>query len=89
VLLLPVAATPAFPIVDGPQPDRSRLDVCTRAVTLLRLPAVVVPCATASGGLPIGVQVVAAEGQDTTALAVAAVLEETFGRWVPGRKEAK
>lgn len=83
VLLMPVAATPAFLIEPARQPDRSRLDLCTRMVTLLRLPSVVVPCGTSEGGLPIGVQIAVREGHDEDALAVANTLETAFGRWKP------
>lgn len=83
VLLMPVAATPAFLIEPDRQPDRSRLDLCTRMVTLLRLPSVVVPCGTSEGGLPIGVQIAAREGHDEDALAIANTLETAFGRWNP------
>jgi Asp-tRNA(Asn)/Glu-tRNA(Gln) amidotransferase A subunit family amidase len=83
ILLMPVAATPAFPIVKGPQPPRAQLDVCTRAVTLLRLPAAVVPCGTSRGGLPIGLQLAGRPGHDEQVLLVASLLEEIFGRWRP------
>jgi len=81
LLLLPVAATPAFPIERG-LPDRTALDVCTRATTLLRLPSVVVPVGLSSEGLPIGVQVAAREGHDEDALAAARLLEDARGPWI-------
>jgi Asp-tRNA(Asn)/Glu-tRNA(Gln) amidotransferase A subunit family amidase len=87
VILMPVAAEPAFRILDGDQPDRSSLDRCTRMVTLLGLPAVVVPCGTSADGLPIGVQVVSRRWRDEDALFAAQVLEDRFGRWTPPTKD--
>lgn len=87
VLLMPVASEPAFLIEPG-RPDRSSLDRCTRLVTLLGLPAVVVPCGTSAGGLPIGVQIVARPGRDEDALHAAGMLERAFGRWTP-REETR
>jgi Asp-tRNA(Asn)/Glu-tRNA(Gln) amidotransferase A subunit family amidase len=86
VVVMPVAADVAFEITTD-QPDRSALDRSTRLVTLLRLPAVVVPFGTSATGLPIGVQVVAREGHDEDALAAAGILEAAFGRFRPTRKE--
>jgi len=81
VLLMPVASEPAFRIEADAQPDRTSLDRCTRMVTLLGLPAVVVPCGTSADGLPIGVQVVSRSGRDEDALHAARLLERSFGRW--------
>ncbi|NNM50758.1 MAG: amidase [Pseudomonadales bacterium] len=49
----------------------------------LRLPATEIPMGLAQGGLPTGVQVVAAAGQDALGLAVALYLEHRQGGWVP------
>ncbi|HEX3790851.1 MAG TPA: amidase [Pseudonocardiaceae bacterium] len=83
ILLMPVAAGPAFQIVDGPPPPRPDFDLCTRAVTLLRLPAAVVAVGTSAPGLPLGVQVAGRPGHDEQVLAVAELLEQSFGRWRP------
>ncbi|MGN6128467.1 MAG: amidase family protein, partial [Humibacter sp.] len=80
LLLLPVAATPAFRIEPG-LPNRAALDVCTRATTLLRLPSVVVPIGLSPEGLPIGVQIAAREGHDEDAVAAARLLEDARGPW--------
>ncbi|XP_041982462.1 uncharacterized protein LOC121735634 [Aricia agestis] len=49
----------------------------------LRMPAVQVPLGLNSSGLPLGVQVAAARGQDALCLAVAKHLEKAFGGYVP------
>lgn len=50
-------------------------------VNAMGLPAVALPVGFNKRGLPLGVQVIAAPGEDETALAVAAVLESRFGGW--------
>jgi len=89
ILLLPVGSLPAFvpgerefEAPDPPAP-RSMIETCCRAVSLLRAPAVVVPCGTSDEGLPIGVQVVGRRFHDADVLAVAQVLEAAFGPWRP------
>ena len=83
ILLLPVAAVPAFPLasteleVDGVHHvvnDMTILAPC-RAVSLLGLPALSVPAGRSRDGLPVGVQVVARPGREDQILAVAATLE--------------
>ena len=95
ILLLPVASVPAFrPTGEGftIEPDRI-FDVegaklpkfgvltCTRSISVLGLPAAVVPCGTSREGLPVGVQVVGRPFRDHEVLAVAAALEADFGPW--------
>ncbi len=46
------------------------------------LPAAVAPVMRTDAGLPAGVQIIAAEGEDRTAIAVAAMLEEAGCRYV-------
>jgi fatty acid amide hydrolase 2 len=53
------------------------------AFNLLGLPATQVPLGLGRNGLPLGVQVVAAAGQDHRTVAVALELERAFGGWVP------
>jgi fatty acid amide hydrolase 2 len=53
------------------------------AFNLLGLPATQVPLGLGKRGLPLGVQVVAAAGQDHRSVAVALELERAFGGWVP------
>src|SRR5690606_34574794 len=53
----------------------------TMMFNALGFPAVTVPVRWSRYGLPLAVQVVAAPGEDETALAVAAELERIFGGW--------
>jgi Asp-tRNA(Asn)/Glu-tRNA(Gln) amidotransferase A subunit family amidase len=87
VVLTPAAAEPAFRIDPDWRRDRSALDRHLRWVTLLGVPAVVVPCSTSASGLPIGVQVIAGRGRDEDAIAAAVRLESVFGRWSPSEGE--
>jgi fatty acid amide hydrolase 2 len=50
---------------------------------LTRLPVTEVPLGLGRKGLPLGVQVVAAPGNDHVSIAVALKLERVFGGWVP------
>jgi Asp-tRNA(Asn)/Glu-tRNA(Gln) amidotransferase A subunit family amidase len=45
------------------------------------MPAAVVPIRWSDNSLPLAVQVVARQGEDELALAVAAQLERAFGGW--------
>lgn len=89
ILLLPVGEVPAFRPAPNefeaaePAPTRSHYEAWCRAISLLRVPAAVVPCGTSDEGLPIGVQVVGQRFHDDEVLAVAAVLEAAFGAWHP------
>lgn len=55
----------------------------TIAFNLMGLPVTQVPLGLGPHGLPVGVQVAAAPGNDHVALRVALELEHTFGGWVP------
>lgn len=55
----------------------------TAVIHVLCLPATHCPLGLDKNGLPIGVQVVATEGNDRLCLAVARELENAFGGWVP------
>ena len=85
VLVLPVSQVPPFPAdqeypteIDG-RPMETYLDWMRSAylVTVTGCPAVSVPAGTTGGGLPVGIQVVAAHGRDRHLLEVAAAFEET------------
>jgi fatty acid amide hydrolase 2 len=49
----------------------------------LELPVTQVPCGLDKHGLPLGVQVVGKHGADAVTIAVARVLEDELGGWVP------
>ena len=51
--------------------------------TVAHLPAAVAPVMRTDDGLPVGVQIVAAEGADRTAIAVAGMLESLGCRFTP------
>lgn len=55
----------------------------TAVINVLGLPATHCPMGLDKNGLPIGVQVIAAEGNDRLCLAVAREMEKAFGGWVP------
>jgi amidase len=95
VVLVPVAPTAAFPHDTGTQiPARTiEVDGETRpymeniywngGIGTLLLPVAVPPVGRTPGGLPVGVQVVAAHLEDRTAIAVAAHLERLLGGFSP------
>ena len=49
----------------------------------MELPVTQVPMGLARAGVPLGVQVVAGDGRDHVAIAVACALERETGGWVP------
>lgn len=57
--------------------------VYTAIFNVMELPSTQVPLGLTSRGLPLGVQVVAARGQDHSSIAVAMTLENSFGGWKP------
>ena len=57
--------------------------VYTAVFNALELPVTQVPLGLNRKGLPLGVQVVGAPGQDHVTIAVALALEKVFGGWVP------
>ena len=57
--------------------------VYTAILNVLQLPSTQVPLGLDSRGLPLGVQVAAAHGNDHLTIAVAQELERSFGGWVP------
>jgi Asp-tRNA(Asn)/Glu-tRNA(Gln) amidotransferase A subunit family amidase len=86
-LLLPVALTPAFPHetqaveVEGRRVEVNGMKVLapSRAISVLRLPAVAVPAGESHDGLPVGVQVVGPRGADGMVLSVAGLIERALG----------
>lgn len=85
VLLMPVAALPAFPLgqrvfnVDGLDLPYIQVGASCRAISLFGFPAAVVPCGLSHDGLPIGIQIVCPPFMDHVALAVGAFLERELG----------
>jgi fatty acid amide hydrolase 2 len=57
----------------------------TAIFNVLELPVTQVPLGIGKRGLPLGVQVVGAHGNDHLTIAVARELEKSFGGWVPPR----
>ncbi len=89
VLLCPTVPVPAPRIgdVDPAQTDgwrqaRAPLSRFTRLFNLTGLPAISIPAGRSRAGLPIGVQLAAAPGQEARLLSVAAALEAAVG-WEP------
>lgn len=80
-----VLLTPTYPTV-APRHYQAMLPpfnfVNCAIFNALSLPVTAVPCGLTPGGLPTGVQVVAAEGNDHLTLAVALHLEQALGGWV-------
>ena len=83
VLVLPVSQVPPFPAdhefpsaING-RPMESYLDWMRSAyfITVTGCPAISVPAGTTTGGLPVGVQIVAPHGADRRLLEVAAAFE--------------
>jgi amidase len=86
--LCPVAPDVAPPLrgsfgpVDGePVRPGGKLTLCTYA-SALGLPAVAVPVARTTGGLPVGVQLIGRRGHERALLALARELENAFGGWL-------
>ena len=55
----------------------------SRAISVLRLPAVAVPAGESADGLPVGVQVVGPRGANGRVLAVAELIERRLGTSYP------
>jgi aspartyl-tRNA(Asn)/glutamyl-tRNA(Gln) amidotransferase subunit A len=74
-LLTPATPFPAFPIEHNAdlRPAATRL---TRPFNLLGWPALAIPCGMTKGGLPIGLQLVAAAGRENVLFEVG---EKLFG----------
>ncbi len=57
--------------------------VFTGIFNVLELPVTQVPLGLNARGLPLGIQVVGRHGQDHVTIAVAKMLEQEFGGWIP------
>lgn len=81
VILGPTTPAPAFKLgelVDDPL-SMYLLDLYTVSANLAGLPAISVPCGMSSGGLPIGVQLMAPPLEEERLLRAARMHEEAFG----------
>jgi amidase len=98
VLLAPVAATAAFPHDHAPDRDRRLIAVNNRLVpygdqrfwagiaSLSYLPATAAPIGLVEPGLPVGLQIIGAEGEDRTTIEFARLLAAELGGFaVPPR----
>ena len=95
VLLTPVAATTTFPHNHNPTRDERRVGVNGVSVpyaeqlffaglaSLSYLPATAAPMRLARDGLPAGLQIIGAEGEDTTTIEFARLLATEIGGFVP------
>lgn len=95
VLLTPVAATGAFPHDHGPDRDQRLIPVNNRMVpygdqrfwagvaSLSYLPATAAPMGLTERGLPVGLQIIGAEGEDPTTIEFARLLAGEIGGFVP------
>lgn len=81
VLLYPPHPTVAPP--HGVPLRRPLSFIHTALFNVMQLPVTQIPIGLSPEGLPTGVQVVGADGQDHRTIAVAVALEEAFGGWVP------
>lgn len=59
--------------------------VYTAIVNVIEMPATQIPLGLNEKGLPLGIQAIAAPGNDHLTIAVAIELEKAFGGWVPPR----
>jgi amidase len=94
-LLMPVSMVSAIPHdhtepfpervieVDGAVRPYTDLMAWIALATLTHLPATVVPVGFTSSGLPVGIQIVGPYLEDRTTLAVAGLIEELLGGFVP------
>ena len=95
VLLTPVAASAAFPHDHSPDRDQRLISVNGKPVpyndqmfwagpaSLSYLPATAAPLGLTPAGLPVGMQIVGAEGEDLTTIEFARLLAAEIGGFVP------
>jgi amidase len=95
VLLTPVAATAAFPHDHSPDRDARRIPVNDKQrpyseqifwaelASLSYLPATAAPIGLTADGLPVGMQIITAEGEDRTAIEFARLLAAEIGGFTP------
>lgn len=95
VLLAPVAATAAFPHDHNPDRDQRLIPVNGRMIpygdqrfwaglaSLCYLPATAAPIGLTAEGLPVGLQIIGAEGEDPTTVEFARLLANEAGGFTP------
>jgi amidase len=95
VLLTPVAATAAFPHDHNPDREQRMISVngkparyddqlfWSAPASLSYLPATAAPLGLTRAGLPVGMQIVGAEGEDLTTIEFARLLAAEIGGFVP------
>jgi amidase len=95
ILICPAAAGPAFPqnqkgerqdrmidINGNPQPSTDQMFWAGYS-NMVDLPSTVIPAGITPGGLPVGLQAVAAYGEDKTSLALCQLIEQEFLQFTP------
>ena len=95
VLLTPVAATPAFPHNRNPNRDERTVSVngtlapyaeqlfFAGLASLSYLPATAAPIGLTGAGLPVGLQIIGPDGEDSTSIEFARLLAAEIGGFVP------
>jgi aspartyl-tRNA(Asn)/glutamyl-tRNA(Gln) amidotransferase subunit A len=86
-LVLPALAIPAppigaatMPVKGGPEPVRALMLRCTQPFNLSGHPAISLPCGTAHGGLPIGLQLAGHKGHTHALISVALAVERAIAK---------
>lgn len=82
-ILCPVYTQPALPHGESVKLGNFEGFSYTMAWNVSGNPAAVVRCAASEKGLPLGVQIAAAHGNDALTLTICRLLEEEFGGWQP------
>ena len=95
MLLAPVAATAAFPHDHNPDRDARLVPVNGKhrpyqeqifwagVASLSYLPATAAPLGLTESGLPVGCQIIGAEGEDLTTIEFARLLAAEIGGFIP------
>jgi fatty acid amide hydrolase 2 len=63
--------------------------IYTAILNVMEMPSTQVPLGLGPRGLPLGVQVAGARGQDHVTIGVALALEKVFGGWAPPPRWAR
>lgn len=80
ILLAPTVPDAAFSLGEMQDPvEIYRTDICTVPVNIAGLPGISLPCGVTSGGLPIGLQLIAAPYEEAKLLNAAHAFEQAAG----------